>query len=98
MAEAFKRLTQAQKNKLRRKAVEALKDELYGDDPDGFHELATAQAVIALLDELALKTEQRANWCDMAKKLGEDLAAAEKRIAELEAIKINVSPAQLETK
>ncbi|HHT2833870.1 TPA: hypothetical protein ACTYSZ_004948 [Klebsiella aerogenes] len=53
MAETFKRLTQAQKNKLRRKAVEALHDENYGDDGDGFHEYATAQAVIALVDENA---------------------------------------------
>lgn len=49
----FKCLTQAQKNKLRRKAVEALQDEKYGDDGDGFHEHATAQAVIALVDEIA---------------------------------------------
>lgn len=82
---SINKLTQAQKNKLRRKAVEALKDEKYGDDGDGFHEHATAQAVISLLDELTLKTEQRANWCAMAKKLGEDLDSAEKRIAELEA-------------
>lgn len=54
MVEKFKPLTQAQKNKLRRKAVEALHDENYGDDGDGFHEYATAQAVIALVDENAV--------------------------------------------
>ncbi|WP_374121898.1 ead/Ea22-like family protein [Klebsiella pneumoniae] len=81
----FKKLTQAEKNKIRRKAMEAITDENYGDDGDNFHEHATAQAVISLLDELELKTEQRANWCAMAKKLGEDLDAAEKRIAELSA-------------
>jgi len=81
----FKKLTQAEKNKIRRKAMEAITDENYGDDGDNFHEHATAQAVISLLDELELKTEQRANWCAMAKKLGQDLDAAEKRIAELEA-------------
>lgn len=54
---SFKRLTQAQKNKLRRKAVEALQDENYGDDGDGFHEHATAQAVLALLDEIAGQKE-----------------------------------------
>ena len=41
--------------------------------------------VLALLDELETKEEQRANWFQMAQKLGEDLDAAEKRIAELEA-------------
>ncbi|WP_262796514.1 hypothetical protein [Enterobacter quasiroggenkampii] len=80
----LKKLTQAEKNKIRRKAIEAITDENYGDDGDNFHEHATAQAVISLLDELELKTEQRANWCAMAKKLGEDLDAAEKRISELE--------------
>lgn len=40
--------------------------------------------VLALLDELETKEEQRANWFQMAQKLGEDLDAAEKRIAELE--------------
>lgn len=53
MTETFKRLTLAQKNKLRRKAIEALQDENYGEDGDGFHEYATAQAVIALVDENA---------------------------------------------
>ncbi|MGY9521560.1 ead/Ea22-like family protein [Citrobacter freundii] len=46
-----------------------------GGDPD----------VLALLDELETKEEQRANWFQMAQKLGEDLDAAEKRLAELEA-------------
>lgn len=89
----FKKLTQAEKNKIRRKAIEAITDENYGDDGDNFHEHATAQAVISLLDELELKTEQRANWCAMAKKLGEDLDAAEKRIAELETREVTL-PAQ----
>ena len=86
----FKKLTQAEKNKIRRKAMEAITDENYGDDGDNFHEHATAQAVISLLDELELKTEQRANWCAMAKKLGEDLDAAEKRVAELEAREVTL--------
>ncbi|HGB1152250.1 TPA: ead/Ea22-like family protein [Salmonella enterica subsp. enterica serovar Saintpaul] len=38
--------------------------------------------VLALLDELETKEEQRANWFQMAQKLGEDLDAAEKRNAE----------------
>lgn len=49
----FKRLTQAEKNKIRRKAIEALTVENWGDCADNFHENATAQAVISLLDELA---------------------------------------------
>jgi len=53
MANEFKRLTQKEKDKLRRKALEALANENYGDDGDGFHEHATAQAVIALVDEIA---------------------------------------------
>lgn len=50
-----------------------------------FVAIATPLTVLALLDELETKEEQRANWFQMAQKLGEDLDAAEKRIAELEA-------------
>ncbi|ELE6460855.1 ead/Ea22-like family protein [Enterobacter hormaechei] len=39
---------------------------------------------LALLEELEAKEDQRANWFQMAQKLGDDLDAAEKRIAELE--------------
>ncbi|ENQ5531360.1 ead/Ea22-like family protein [Salmonella enterica] len=39
-------------------------------------------AAEALLDELETKEEQRANWFQMAQKLGEDLDAEEKRNAE----------------
>ena len=35
--------------------------------------------VIALVEALERKEEQRANWFQMAQKLGEDLDAAEKR-------------------
>lgn len=45
---------------------------------------ANPATVLALLDELERKEEQRANWFQMAEKLGADLDAAEKRIAELE--------------
>ncbi|EAN5887133.1 ead/Ea22-like family protein [Salmonella enterica] len=41
--------------------------------------------VLELLDELETKEEQRANWFQMAQKLGEDLDAAEKHMAGLEA-------------
>ncbi|EGI5857474.1 ead/Ea22-like family protein [Salmonella enterica subsp. enterica serovar Madelia] len=41
-----------------------------------------AQIITALLDELETKEEQRANWFQMAQKLGEDLDAEEKRNAE----------------
>ncbi|EHQ1774887.1 ead/Ea22-like family protein [Salmonella enterica subsp. enterica serovar Saintpaul] len=37
---------------------------------------------LSLLDELDFKEEQRANWFQMAQKLGEDLDAAERHIAE----------------
>ncbi|EPF6612174.1 hypothetical protein RFG51_004827, partial [Klebsiella aerogenes] len=37
----------------------------------------------ALVEALELKEEQRANWFQMAQKLGDDLDAAEKRNAEL---------------
>lgn len=39
---------------------------------------------MGLVEALERKEEQRANWFQMAQKLGEDLDAAEKRIAELE--------------
>lgn len=39
---------------------------------------------LALLDELERVTEQRANWHQMAVKLGDEMDAAEKRLAELE--------------
>ncbi|HCU0655029.1 hypothetical protein [Klebsiella quasipneumoniae] len=50
---------------------------------------------LALLLVVALerKEEQRANWFQMAQKLGEDLDVAEKRIAELESKLAN--PVQL---
>lgn len=37
---------------------------------------------LSLLDELDVKEEQRANWFQMTQKLGEDLDAAERHIAE----------------
>ncbi|MGJ3272897.1 hypothetical protein [Klebsiella oxytoca] len=40
--------------------------------------------ILALVAALELKEEQRANWFHMAQKLGNNLDAAEKRIAELE--------------
>ncbi|MBZ6571205.1 hypothetical protein GNE01_02325 [Klebsiella sp. JL973] len=49
--------------------------------------------VLALVEALELKEEQRANWFQMAQKLGEDLDAAEKRNAELESKLAN--PVQL---
>ncbi|WP_445446589.1 ead/Ea22-like family protein [Citrobacter freundii] len=51
---------------------------------------ANPATVLALLDELETKEEQRANWFQMAQKLGEDLDIAEKRIAELEAREVAV--------
>lgn len=40
--------------------------------------------VLAVVEALELKEEQRANWFQMTQKLGEDLDTAEKHIAELE--------------
>ncbi|EED3592062.1 ead/Ea22-like family protein [Salmonella enterica subsp. salamae] len=45
---------------------------------------ANPATVLALLDELETKEEQRANWFRMAQKLGEDLDTAERLIAELD--------------
>lgn len=55
-----------------------------------FIALANPANVLALLEALELKEEQRANWSQMAQKLGEDLDAAEKRIAELESRTVTV--------
>lgn len=55
--------------------------------------LANPVNVLALVEALELKEEQRANWFQMAQKLGEDLDAAEKRNAELESKLAN--PVQL---
>lgn len=46
--------------------------------------LRAAGYVDELVEALELKEEQRANWFHMAQKLGNNLDAAEKRIAELE--------------
>lgn len=51
-----------------------------------------ADDVLALVEALELKEEQRANWFQMAQKLGEDLDAAEKRNAELEREHENLRP------
>lgn len=52
-------------------------------------------AAEALLDELERKEEQRANWFQMAQKLGSDLDAAEKRIAELERERVAMEAVKL---
>lgn len=59
------------------------------DVANAFNLLAGPETMLALLDELETKDEQRANWFQMAQKLGDDLDAAEKRIAELEARAFN---------
>ncbi|EPS9632109.1 hypothetical protein ACVNA6_002965 [Klebsiella aerogenes] len=46
--------------------------------------LAKPPEIRLLVEALETKEEQRANWFQMAQKLGEDLDAAERRIAELE--------------
>ncbi|SBL63223.1 hypothetical protein [Klebsiella oxytoca] len=54
--------------------------------------LRAAGYVDELVEALELKEEQRANWFQMAQKLGEDLDAAEKRNAELEREHENLRP------
>ncbi|WP_368300905.1 ead/Ea22-like family protein [Kluyvera sichuanensis] len=48
------------------------------------NDASTPANVKALVEALETKEELRKNWFHMAQKLGEDLDAAEKRIAELE--------------
>jgi len=62
-----------------------------GDTSDLWQDDASPENVLALVEALELKEEQRANWFQMAQKLGEDLDAAEKRIAELEARAVSVN-------
>ncbi|SBY36064.1 hypothetical protein [Klebsiella pneumoniae] len=47
---------------------------------------------LLLVEALERKKEQRDNWFQMAQKLGEDLDAAEKRIADLESRTVKLSP------
>ncbi|MDY8913932.1 ead/Ea22-like family protein [Escherichia coli] len=49
-----------------------------------FSALMTPDNVLALVEALEAKEEQRANWFQMAEKLGHELDVAEKRIAVLE--------------
>ncbi|EBW7177904.1 ead/Ea22-like family protein [Salmonella enterica] len=51
---------------------------------------------LSLLDELDVKEEQRANWFQMAQKLGEDLDAAERHIAETNRLNAELT-ARIET-
>ncbi|SSI26272.1 ead/Ea22-like family protein [Klebsiella pneumoniae] len=48
-----------------------------------------------LVEALERKEEQRANWFQMAQKLGEDLDSAEKRIAELESRTVTVKQGEV---
>ncbi|MEL4014365.1 hypothetical protein [Dryocola clanedunensis] len=50
----------------------------------------TSEDADELIAALELKEEQRANWFQIAQMLGEEMDAAEKRIAELEANKLSV--------
>ena len=65
-----------------REAAEAIKIAATPQKLLAFRMKVTPQVVLALLDELETKEEQRANWFQMAQKLGEDLDAEEKRNAE----------------
>lgn len=69
--------------------IREIADNPYGDEEKCW----LAKRVLELLDELERKEEQRANWFQMAEKLGVDLDTAERRIAELEARTVTL-PAQ----
>ncbi|MDU2941516.1 MAG: ead/Ea22-like family protein [Enterobacteriaceae bacterium] len=70
--------------KLKAAALKAKSDaDEWGYDTDAFHDVATPDAVIELVDALLVKEEQCANWFQMAQKLGEELDLSEKRIAHL---------------
>ncbi|EDY7994880.1 ead/Ea22-like family protein [Salmonella enterica] len=81
-------MTALNKQALREAAQEEIILRSVSDSSDAWQDEASPEAVLALLDELEAKEEQRANWFQMAQKLGEDLDAAEKRIAELESNEI----------
>lgn len=49
-----------------------------------------AKVIGTLVEALERKEEQRANWFQMAQKLGEDLDSAEKRIAGLESRTVKI--------
>ncbi len=70
---------------LKRRAAHA-KD--FGDDVT----FVKLEDIDALVEALELKEEQRANWFQVAQKLGEDLDAAEKRNAELESRTLTIEP------
>lgn len=55
-----------------------------GETSSIWQDSVTPDNILALVEALELKEEQRANWFQMAQKLGEDFDAAEKRYAESE--------------
>ena len=57
-----------------------------------FIALANPANILALVEALERKEDQRANWFQMAQKLGENLDTAEKRIAELESRTVTIEP------
>ncbi|HIH9250839.1 TPA: ead/Ea22-like family protein [Enterobacter ludwigii] len=73
------------KRALRKAAIHAKTVDDWGCDADNFHEKATPDAVLALLDELEAEQRISATWRKTAESNSEKLEAAEKRIAELEA-------------
>lgn len=50
---------------------------------------------LSLVEALERKEDQRTNWFQMAQKLGEDMDAAEKRIAELESRTVTAAAADV---
>lgn len=57
-----------------------------------FSALITPDNVLALVEALEAKEDQRANWFHMAEKLGSELDIAEKRIADLERMESTLRP------
>jgi chromosome segregation ATPase len=77
------------KRALRKAAIHAKTVDDWGCDADNFHEKATPNAVLALLDELEAKDKRNAElnstlerWAADRAQSASDLEAAEKRIAD----------------
>lgn len=64
-------------------------------DKDTYAPVMKWDDLLALVEALERKEEQRANWFQMVQKLGENLDTAEKRIAELESRTVTAAAADV---
>ena len=80
------------KRALRKAAMHAKTTDDWGCDADNFHDKATPDVVLALLDELEAKDSMIAAQQHEIRTLLNALEAAEKRIAELEVREIALPP------